>query len=98
MLWDTPDSLLDEEVIKKPAELDDASYEAQRPWPTGLTEQIKAVAEVLAGANRSLDLKGIAEHFNGRGRWRDRLPTLLDTLVVLGRARVIDHRWVNSGD
>ena len=71
---------------------------AQRPWPTGLTEQIKAVAEVLAGANRSLDLKGIAEHFNGRGRWRDRLPTLLDTLVVLGRARVIDHRWVNSGD
>ena len=28
MLWDTPDSLLDEEVIKKPAELDDASYEA----------------------------------------------------------------------
>ena len=28
MLWDTPDSLLDEEVIKKPAELDDASYDA----------------------------------------------------------------------
>src|SRR5690606_10012520 len=46
----------------------------QRPWPTGLTEQIKAVAEVLASAGRSLDLEALAGHFNGRGRWRDRLP------------------------
>jgi hypothetical protein len=70
----------------------------QRPWPTGLTEQIKAVAEVLAGAGRSLDLEGLAGHFNGRGRWRDRLPTLLDTLVALGRARVVDGgRWVDAG-
>lgn len=71
---------------------------AQRPWPTGLTGQIKAVAEVLAGADRSLDLEGVAGHFNGRGRWRDRLPTLLDTLVALGRARVVDDgRWVDAG-
>lgn len=69
----------------------------QRPWPTGLTEQIKAVAEVLASAGRSLDLEGLAEHFNGRGRWRDRLPTLLDTLVALGRAREADGRWVDAG-
>lgn len=70
----------------------------QRPWPTGLTEQIKAVAEVLAGAGRSLDLEGLAEHFNGRGRWRDRLPTLLDTLAALGRARAVgDGRWVDAG-
>ncbi|MCU0924723.1 MAG: class I SAM-dependent DNA methyltransferase [Hydrogenophaga sp.] len=69
----------------------------QRPWPTGLTEQIKAVAEVLASAGRSLDLEGLAGHFNGRGRWRDRLPTLLDTLVALGRARVVDGRWVDAG-
>ncbi|MFN7549477.1 MAG: class I SAM-dependent DNA methyltransferase [Pseudomonadota bacterium] len=70
----------------------------QRPWPTGLTEQIKAVAEVLASAGRSLDLEGLAGHFNARGRWRDRLPTLLDTLVALGRARVVDGgRWVDAG-
>jgi hypothetical protein len=70
----------------------------QRPWPTGLTEQIKAVAEVLTSAGRSLDLEGLAGHFNGRGRWRDRLPTLLDTLVALGRARVVDGgRWVDAG-
>lgn len=33
-------------------------------------------------------------HFNGRGRWRERLPTLLDTLHALGRVRVqADGRW-----
>ncbi|WP_288253520.1 DNA methyltransferase [uncultured Hydrogenophaga sp.] len=70
---------------------------AQRPWPTGLTEQIKAVAEVVSTAGRSLDLEGLAAHFTGRGRWRERLPTLLDTLVVLGRVRVVDGRWVDAG-
>jgi hypothetical protein len=69
----------------------------QRPWPTGLTEQIKAVAEALAGAGRSLDLDAVAGHFTGRGRWRDRLPVLLDTLVALGRARVVDGRWIDAG-
>ncbi|WP_087866119.1 class I SAM-dependent DNA methyltransferase [Comamonas thiooxydans] len=70
----------------------------QRTWPTGLTEQIKAVAEVLANAGRSLDFEELAGHFKGRGRWRDRLPTLLDTLVALGRARVVsDGRWVDVG-
>jgi hypothetical protein len=70
---------------------------AQRPWPTGLTEQIKAVAEVVGSAGCSLDLDGLAAHFSGRGRWRDRLPTLLDTLVVLGRVRVVNGRWVDVG-
>lgn len=68
----------------------------QRPWPTGLTEQIKAVAEVLAGAGRSLDLEGLAGHFNGRGRWRDRLPTIVETLEALGRIRRVAgevERW-----
>jgi hypothetical protein len=70
----------------------------QRPWPIGLTEQIKAVAEVLAFAGRSLDLEGLADHFNARGRRGDRLPTLLDTLVALGRARVVDGgRWSYAG-
>lgn len=70
---------------------------AQRPWPTGVTEQIKTVAEVLAASGRSLDLEDVAGHFSGRGRWRDRLPALLDTLVALGRARVAGDRWVDVG-
>lgn len=71
---------------------------AQRSWPAGVTEQIKSVAGVLAAAGHSLDLEGVAEHFSGRGRWRERLPMLLDTLVVLGRARLVsDGRWVDAG-
>lgn len=67
-----------------------------RPWPTGLTEQIKVVAEVLAQSGRSLSLDEVAAHFSGRGRWRDRLPKLLDTLVALGRLHQgSDGRWTD---
>jgi hypothetical protein len=67
----------------------------QRPWPTSLPEQIKAVADVLAQAGRALSLDDVAAHFSGRGRWRERLPTLLDTLHALGRVRQqTDGRWV----
>jgi len=69
-----------------------------RPWPSGLTEQIKAVAEVLAQSGASFDRDELAAHFSGRGRWRDRLPTLLDTLAALGRARVsADGKWTDAG-
>jgi hypothetical protein len=61
---------------------------AKRPWPTGLPEQIKAVAEVLATTGRPLALADLEGRFTARGRWRDRLPTILDTLVALGRARL----------
>ena len=31
-------------------------------------------------------------------RWRERLPTILDALVALGRARMVDGRgWVDAG-
>jgi hypothetical protein len=29
----------------------------------------------------------IAAHFKAKGRWRDRLPVILDTLVAIGRVR-----------
>lgn len=58
---------------------------ATQPWPTDLPTQIKAVAHVLAQADTALTLTDIAAHFTGRGRWRERLPTLLDTLEALGR-------------
>lgn len=83
----------DDEALVQPAR----AAVAQRPWPTGVTEQIKAVADVLVAAGRSMDLEGVAGHFSGRGRWRDRLPMLLDTLVALGRVRLAEGRWVDVG-
>ncbi|WP_041193722.1 class I SAM-dependent DNA methyltransferase [Candidatus Symbiobacter mobilis] len=66
-------------------------------WPTGLPAQIKAVAEVLARSTRPLDQDAIAAHFTARGRWRDRLPTILATLEALGRARMVDaQRWSDT--
>ena len=71
---------------------------APKPWPSGLADQIKAVADVLANANSSLNLDGLAAHFHSRGRWRERLPTILDALVALGRVhRHGDDRWVDAG-
>jgi hypothetical protein len=57
------------------------------PWPVGLPAQIKAVAEVLATHGRPLTLADLEARFTARGRWRDRLPTIIDTLEALGRAR-----------
>ncbi len=70
----------------------------QKPWPTGLADQIKAVADILADAGTSFDVDGIAARFSSRGRWRERIPTILDALVAIGRARVqSDGRWIDSG-
>jgi hypothetical protein len=60
---------------------------ARRPWPTGLPEQIKAVADVLAASGSPLALPDLEARFTARGRWRARLPVILDTLEALGRAR-----------
>lgn len=71
---------------------------AQKPWPSGLADQIKAVADALATAGTSQSLDAIAARFSGRGRWRERLPTILDALVALGRARMVDGGgWVDAG-
>lgn len=62
---------------------------AKRPWPTGLADQVKTVADVLAAAGRPLTLPDLEAHFTSRGRWRERLPVILETLTALGRARVV---------
>ena len=59
----------------------------KRPWPTGLPEQIKAVADTLSTSPVALSQADIEARFSARGRWRERLPTILDTLEALGRAR-----------
>lgn len=58
-----------------------------RPWPTGLPQQIKAVSDVIQAAKRPLTLDDLAAHFTARGRWRDRLPIIVETLEAIGRAR-----------
>lgn len=63
---------------------------AKRPWPAGLAEQIKAVAEVMAGAGRPLAMAELEARFAGRGRWRERLPVIVETLVALGRMRAVN--------
>lgn len=62
----------------------------KRPWPAGLPEQIKAVSDVMQSARRPLTLDDLAAHFSARGRWRDRLPTIVETLEAIGRARRTD--------
>jgi hypothetical protein len=49
----------------------------------------------LATAAAPLTLEELAANFKGKGPWKKRLPQLLDTLVVLGKARVLeDGRWM----
>ena len=90
-----------EEAEKDSAEPAAAAAAAlpKRPWPTGLPEQIKAVAEVLASAGRPFTPADLEARFTARGRWRDRLPVILETLEALGRARRapgVLPRWQGS--
>ena len=71
---------------------------AAQPWPVSMPEQVKAVADVLAQAGTAMDLAAIAAHFSSRGRWRERLPSILETLVVVGRVHAQSASlWVNVG-
>jgi hypothetical protein len=71
---------------------------APQPWPSEAPAQIKAVADVLAQAGTALTLDDIAASFTARGRWRERLPGILDLLVALGRARPQgEAAWVDVG-
>jgi hypothetical protein len=65
----------------------------QQAWPATLPEQIKAVADLLSAAPAALDLDAIGAQFKGRGRWRDRLPVILDTLVAIGRVHFSGQTW-----
>jgi len=69
----------------------------RHPWPIGIPDQIKAVADVLAATGQVLTADIIAAHFVGRGRWRERLPMILDALVAIGSARqVSDNQWSDA--
>ena len=78
----------DEAAVGEPAATPAAPV-VKRPWPAGLPEQIKAVAELLAASPQPLALADVELRFQARGRWRERLPVILDTLAALGRARPV---------
>ena len=70
--------------------LDSSPRQPWRFYPAA----IRSVADVLSASGQPLALDAIAGHFNARGRWRERLPTILETLAALGRARKVDgERW-----
>lgn len=70
---------------------------APQAWLCTLPEQIKAVAAVLSAAPVPLDTEAIAAHFKAKGRWREPLPVILDTLVAIGRVRTVGERtWTNA--
>ncbi len=63
---------------------------ARRPWPAALPEQVRAVADVLAAARTPLTRADIEGCFTGRGPWKRRLPQIFDTLIAVGRVRVVN--------
>ena len=67
---------------------------SSRPWPKSLPEQIRAVADVVITDGRWLSVDEIAGSFKGRGRWKERLPQILETLVAIGRLREKDGTFV----
>jgi hypothetical protein len=69
---------------------------AKTPWPASLPEQVAAVARVLAASPIPLSETAIATRFSGKGAWKKRLPPLLETLVALGRARVVEGAYVSE--
>jgi len=63
---------------------------ARMPWPKELPEQVRLVAQALADARVPLSEDAIAARFQGRGAWKKRLPQIIDTLIAVGRVRVVD--------
>ena len=71
-----------------------AAPATRQPWPADLPEQMRAVADTLATSAQPLDLDALAARFTGRGPWKKRLPQILETLEVLGKAqREAGGRW-----
>lgn len=85
-----------EDELTAPTATAASALTAKRPWPSGLPEQIKAVAEVITMSARPLAIADLEQHFTARGRWRARLPIIVETLEAVGRVRRISadaERW-----
>ena len=58
--------------------------------------EVRAIVTPLAAANQPLSLDDVAVQFSGRGAWKKRLPSLLETLEAMGGARRGGGRWLAS--
>lgn len=67
-----------------------------KPWPKDPTEQVRAVADLLAASPVPMTLDDIGNRFTARGPWKRRLPQLLDMLVALGRAHRTEDRYARE--
>ena len=54
---------------------------------------VSAIADTLASAPAPLSEADLADRFTGRGRWRERLPRILDMLVALGNVKQAQGRY-----
>ncbi|HYW58807.1 MAG TPA: DNA methyltransferase [Polaromonas sp.] len=70
-----------------------AKNDGTQPWPSALPEQVRALAQVLAGQPGALSIADIEARFKGRGPWKRSLPRILETLEALGRARREGEGW-----
>lgn len=70
-----------------------ATDQNTQPWPASLPEQVRALAQVLAGHPGALTVAEIETRFKGRGPWKKSLPRILETLEALGRARRDGESW-----
>ena len=68
--------------------------QAAQAWPGTLPDQVRAVAQILAGTPIALPQTAIEACFKGRGPWKKSLPRILDTLEALGRARREGAGWL----
>lgn len=78
--------------VQQALEVDLANHQAAREvstqsWPATLPEQVKAVAQVLSRSPAALTQAQIAACFGASAGLKKALPTLLQTLEVLGRAQ-----------
>jgi hypothetical protein len=68
-----------------------ASRVARNGRQTALAEKIPArihlVSQILSSGKKPLSTDAIAQRIAVKGSWKQSLPTLIDTLIALGRAR-----------
>lgn len=70
------------------ATLDAPAIAAKAPaWPSGLPDQIRAVRNVLAQAERPVAAEDLARAFKGGKKRKERVTELLESLSLLGQVR-----------
>ncbi len=82
--------------LQSPASAKAKAGDKKQPWPAELPAQVRALADALAAARAPLSIEQIAAGFSGRGPWKARLPTLLETLTALGQARATKAGYLSA--